>query len=169
MTFVLWRCTIKFIFCAEYFICENSIYWSNCYTVKCRYNIIKLIHITGDLWGVYCEDYGENWQRYNGTALYTICQYWSPEMSWRWHNWHKPTTWINIYYSDVMMDAVASQITSVSIVYSTVCSGTDKKIHQSSTSLAFVKGIHPSPVNSPHKGPVTRQCLHLKTSSCWPS
>ena len=26
--------------------------------------------LTGELWGVYCEDLGENWPRYNGTALY---------------------------------------------------------------------------------------------------
>ena len=29
--------------------------------------------------------------------------------------------------------------------------------HQSSPSLGFVKGIHRCPVNSPHKGPVTRK------------
>ena len=27
--------------------------------------------LTGELWGVYCEDFGENWPRYNGTTLYT--------------------------------------------------------------------------------------------------
>ena len=27
---------------------------------------------TGELWGVYCKDIGENWPRYNGTALYLI-------------------------------------------------------------------------------------------------
>ena len=32
-------------------------------------------------------------------------------------------------------------------------------------SLAFVRGIHRWPVKSPHKGPVTRKCLHLMTSS----
>ena len=51
------------------------------------------------------------------------------------------------------MGAVASRITGVSIVYSTVCSGADQKKHQSFASLAFVKGIHRYPVNSPHKGP----------------
>ena len=50
--------------------------------------------------------------------------------------------------------------------YSTVCSGADQRKHQSSASLAFVRGIHRSPVNSPHKGPVTRKCFHLVTSSC---
>ena len=55
------------------------------------------------------------------------------------------------------MSPMASQITGVSIVYSTVCSGADQRKHQSSASLALVRGIHQSPVNSPHKGPVTRK------------
>ena len=59
------------------------------------------------------------------------------------------------HYSEVIMSATASQITSLTIVYPTVCSGSDQRNHQSSASLAFVKGNHRSPVNSPHKGPVT--------------
>ena len=55
------------------------------------------------------------------------------------------------------MSMMASQITDVSIVYSTVCSGADQRKHQSSALLAFVRGIHRWPVNSPHKGPVTRK------------
>ena len=39
----------------------------------------------------------------------------------------------------------------------TVYSGADQRKHQSSASLAFVRGIHRVPMNSPHKGPVTRQ------------
>ena len=54
---------------------------------------------------------------------------------------------------------MASQIISVSIVYSTVCSGTDQRKHQSSASVAFVRRIHRWPVNSPHKGPVTQKLL----------
>ena len=46
------------------------------------------------------------------------------------------------HYSDVITSAVASQITSVSIVYSPVCSGLDQREHQSSASLAFVREIH---------------------------
>ena len=61
------------------------------------------------------------------------------------------------HYGDVIMSAMASQITCVSIVDSTVCSSADQRIHQSSASLAFVRGIHRWPVNSPHKGPVTRK------------
>ena len=60
----------------------------------------------------------------------------------------------NVHYNDVLTMAMASQITGVSIVCSTVCSGADQRKHQSSTSLAFVGGIHRWPVNSPHKGPV---------------
>ena len=55
------------------------------------------------------------------------------------------------------MGTVASQITSLTIVYSNVYSGADQRKHQSSASLTFVRGIHRGPVNSPHKGPVTRK------------
>ena len=61
------------------------------------------------------------------------------------------------HYSEAIMGTMASQITSLTIVYSTVYSGTDKRQHQSSASLAFVQGIHRWPVNSPHKGPVTQK------------
>ena len=63
----------------------------------------------------------------------------------------------NTHYDDVIMDAIASQITSLTIVYSYVYSGADQSKHQSSASLAFVWGIHRGPVNSPHKWPVTRK------------
>ena len=61
------------------------------------------------------------------------------------------------HYSDVIMGTVSSQITSLTIVYSTVYSDEDQRTHQSSASLAFVRGIHRGPVNSPHKWPVTRK------------
>ena len=55
------------------------------------------------------------------------------------------------------MSEIASQITSLTIVYSTVLSGADQSKHQSSASLAFVWEIHRWPVNFPHKWPVTRK------------
>ena len=61
------------------------------------------------------------------------------------------------HYDDVIMDVMASQITSLTIVYSTVYSDADQRKHQSSASLAFVWRIHRRPVNSPHKWPVTRK------------
>ena len=57
------------------------------------------------------------------------------------------------------MSVIASQITSLAIVYSTVYSGADQRKHPSSASLAFVREIHRGPVNSPHKCPVTRKML----------
>ena len=45
------------------------------------------------------------------------------------------------HYGDVIMGTTASQITSLTIVYSTVYSGADQRKHQSSASLAFVLGI----------------------------
>ena len=53
------------------------------------------------------------------------------------------------------MGAIASQTTSLTIIYSIVHSDADQRKHQSSASLAFVRGIHRGPVNSPHKWPVT--------------
>ena len=67
-----------------------------------------------------------------------------------WNKWWK-------HYIDVIMGAVASQIASLTIVYSTVYSDADQRKHQSSASLAFVRGIHRGPVNSPHKWSVTRR------------
>ena len=63
------------------------------------------------------------------------------------------------HYNDVIMSARASQITSFTIVYSTVYSGAFQRKHQRSTSLASVRGIHRWPVNFRHKGPVTRRKL----------
>ena len=60
------------------------------------------------------------------------------------------------HYRNVIMSVMASQIISLTIVYWIVYSGTDQRKHQSSASLAFVGGIHRWPVNTPHKGPVTR-------------
>ena len=64
---------------------------------------------------------------------------------------------MSCHYNDVIMSAMASQITGLMIVYSAVYSGADQSEHQSSASLAYVRGIHRWPVNSPHKGPVTRK------------
>ena len=88
---------------------------------------------------------------------------------------------IFLHYNDVIMGAMASQITSLTIVYSAVYSGADQRKHQSSVSLASVRGIHRWPMNSPHKGPVTRKMFPfddviMKSCSindfryilCWP-
>ena len=73
------------------------------------------------------------------------------------HLHHKPS----MHYSDIIMTAMVSQITSLTIVYSTVYSGADKRKYQSSASLAFVPGIQRWPVNSSHKWPVTRKNVSI--------
>ena len=79
-----------------------------------------------------------------------ICQVFS--QSWE-HDSH--SFWA--HYSDVIMGSMAPQITRLTIVYSAVYSGADQRKHQSSASLAFVRGIHRGQVNSPHK--VARKML----------
>ena len=74
------------------------------------------------------------------------------------HVFHSYTIWASVgwdiilHYIDVIMSMMASQITQP-----TVYSGTHQRKHQSSTSLAFVRGIHRWPVNYPHKVPVTQK------------
>ena len=64
------------------------------------------------------------------------------------------------HYIDVNMTTMASQITSLTVVYSTVYSDADQRKHQSSASLAFVWGIPRT------KGQLLGKCFHLMTSSC---
>ena len=59
------------------------------------------------------------------------------------------------------MNTMASQISSLTIVYSTIYSGADQRKHKSSASLAFVGGINRWPVNSLYKVPVTRKIVPL--------
>ena len=55
------------------------------------------------------------------------------------------------------MSAIASQITSITIVYWTVDSDADQRKHKSSASLGFWAGNSPGTGEFPHKWPVTRK------------
>ena len=81
------------------------------------------------------------------------------QQDWLWGRRHglQLAAIIFRHYSDVIMGRTASQITSLTIVYSTVYSGADQRKHQSSASLAFLWGIHRWPVNSLHKWRSTRK------------
>ena len=70
------------------------------------------------------------------------------------------------HYDDVIMTTIASQITSLTSVYSTVYSDADQRKHQSSASLAFVWGIHRDRWLPRTKGQLRGKCFHLMTSSC---
>ena len=78
--------------------------------------------------------------------------------------------WTNydlVHYADVIMGPIASQITSLTIVYSIVYSDADQRKHQSSASLAFVWGIHRDRWIPRTKGQLRGKCFHLMTSSCY--
>ena len=70
------------------------------------------------------------------------------------------------HYADVIMTKMASQITSLAVVYSTVYSDADQIKHQSSVSLAFVWRIHRDRWILRTKGQLRGKCFHLMTSSC---
>ena len=73
-----------------------------------------------------------------------------------------PTKSRGTHYFDVIMGAMASQITSLTVVHSKVHSGADQRKHQSSASLAFMRGIHRRPVNSP-----TQMASNAENDSIW--
>ena len=81
-------------------------------------------------------------------------------------HWNSKTT-LSSHYSDVIMSAMPSQITGVSIVCSTVCSGTDQRKVQSSASMVSMNGIHRWPVDSPQKGQQTRKMFPFDHVIMW--
>ena len=71
------------------------------------------------------------------------------------------------HYDDFIMTTIASQITSLTSVYSTIYSDADQRKHQSSASLAFVWGIHRDRWIPRTEGQLRGKCFHLMTSSWW--
>ena len=69
------------------------------------------------------------------------------------------------HYIDVIMTTMASQITSLTVVYLAVYSDADQRKHQSSASLAFVWGNHQDRWIPRTKGQLRGKCFHLMTSS----
>ena len=85
-----------------------------------------------------------------------------------WHTWHNKQISINMF----AFQWHHNERPGVSkhgdlMVCSTACSCAHQRKHQRSASLAFVREIHQWPVDCLHKGPITRKCFHLVTSS-WP-
>ena len=74
--------------------------------------------------------------------------------------------WRVYHYCDVIMNTVASQITSLTVVYLTVNSDADQRKHKSSASLVFVWGIHRDRWIPRTKDQLRGKCFHLMTSSC---
>ena len=119
---------------------SGSQMWRHMHLHMCREDVEKI------------EPISQPWGDDGCMAIgWLLLRQWSQTLRWLQYKYR----WFN--YSDVIMVAMSSLITSLTIVYSIVYSGTDERKHQRSASLAFVRGIHRSPVNSPHKGPVTRK------------
>ena len=79
-----------------------------------------------------------------------------------WPDTDSMTLW---HYNDIIMTTIASQITSLTVAYSTLYSDADQRKHQSSASLAFVWGIHRDQWIPRTKGQLRGKCFHLMTSS----
>ena len=99
---------------------------------------------------------------FNGRSAVSLKCPWWPQRNCTKPCVHGPLCWRSTWnrwyhYNDVIMGAIASQLTSLMIVFSTVYLDTDQRKHQSSASLAFLWGNHRGPVNSPHQWPVTRK------------
>ena len=76
----------------------------------------------------------------------------------------QPCAYFNRYtchYTDVIMRAMAPQITSLTIIYSTAYSGADQRKHQSSASLAFVRGIPPQRASNAENVPIWWRRHHV--------
>ena len=140
---------------------NGSIRYITCYVV---YYIMRKLHEIYDCYTPFIPDTYQTgnaeddrlhskWYNchVNNSLLLSIICTWIPA------KWAFLFTTSPIHYDDVIMGAMASQITSLPIVYSTVYSDADQRKHQSPASLAFVWGLHRGPVNSPHKWPVTRK------------
>ena len=83
--------------------------------------------------------------------------------------WSRPSVGLDkfVHYVDVIMGAMASQITGLTIVYSIVYSSTDQRKHQSSASQAFVcREFTGDRWILRTKGQLHRKCFHLMTLSC---
>ena len=115
-------------------------------------------------------------------AWQTPARRWGKNVQWGMKGWSGQTRRDDLPITT--MSTMASQITGILIVYSTICSDAEQRKHRSSASLAFVRTIHWWPVNSPHKGPEMRKMVpfviwwrhhvlpHLSGASeltCWTS
>ena len=110
----------------------------------------------GILWGLVTQlesDILINISSGNGLSPVTLSQCWLIDNWTFWTNWSEI-----LHYCDVIMGAIASQNHQPhDCLLNRLFRHRSKKKHKSSASLAFVRGIHRWPVNSSHKGPVTRK------------
>ena len=104
---------------------------------------------------------GRNWKRGGGKRITRIWCTISSKPDYLTNISRPEAPERSIHYNDVIMGEMASQITRIAK------SGADQRKHQSPASLVFVLGIHRWPVNSPHKGPVTRKMFLFDDVIMW--
>ena len=99
----------------------------------------------------------------------SVTPLWFPRISQKKHSldWFQTWWFVHYHYCDAIMGTIASEITSLTIVYTTVYSDAEQSKHQSSASLAFVWGIHRDRWIPRTKGQLRGKCFHLMTSSWW--
>ena len=120
---------------------------------KCITRITTKLYLAGHSWRELIGTHGEISRTKDQWCRKCVFMSWQPYTALQ-------------HYDDVIMGAIASQITSITIVYSNVYSDADQRKHQSSASLAFVWGIHWDRRIPRTKGQLHRKCFHLMTSSC---
>ena len=128
--------------------------WKSSYAYSCKMSLVLELWDNRVIFARYADT------RYVLEEMYIRVQYslvLYVQALWANKRFLTPDFWYSSHNSDVIAGAMASQITSLTIVYSNVYSDVDERKHQSSASLAFVRGIHRWPVNSPYKVPVTRK------------
>ena len=89
---------------------------------------------------ILCIEYIHAYKKASGWQLYHICAEGCSRAARRIGGLYVSDS--NFDYNDVIIGAIAFQITSLTIVFSAVYLDTDKRKQQSSASLAFVRGIH---------------------------
>ena len=107
-----------------------------------------LLELIANAWRVFTTDVTPRWHCHDMETLSALLLALSAVSGpWQWRHNERDGVW-NHWRLGCLLNR---------------CSGRDQRKHQSSTSLAFVRGIHRSAENSPHKGPVTRKMLPFNT------
>ena len=123
--------------CAQFLICQRKQYNMTWIYL----NSVALMLLSKALYFFYKTSYIYLLITFCGGShklLPSLSETWSVIHSWIIWVTHIWANWLG-HYGDVIMDAIESQITSLTIIYSLVYSDVHQRKHQSSASLAFVR------------------------------
>ena len=140
----------------------NALVFTNLIIITCMYNAVTRVTY---MYNVYVHFIADFMVRYTHTKTCTMWAWLLSSRNWFMSDLLHRYQVIKWHYCDAIMGTVASQITSLTIVYTTVYSDPDQSKHQSSASLAFVWGIHRDRWIPRTKVQLRGKCFHLMTSS----